>query len=649
MPLQTNQVLFNKYRIEQLIGEGGFGYVYKATDLNLNRRVAIKELKAEFASNEEVLGRFISEARAVANLNDPHIVQVLDYHKEDACHLIVLEYMDGGSLAGLLSKRGSLLPGEAALIAKAIVDGLAAVHRQNIVHRDLKPANILLARNGQTVKISDFGIAHVPQSVSGIGNLTRVGTAMGTVWYMAPEQARGERVDGRSDIYSLGTMLYEMVAGYMYLNFSSDFLRDLDTLRTTPPRPLPPSVPEGLQRIISKAIAIDPAERYQTAEALAADLQAFVTPGATIAVPTTDPGRRRVPTPPPQPKPRSAAPLIAVGAVVGVVVLCLLAFAAYKIFSDQPTARPTVPQPAAIVAVPQSTIAPVSDRTAVAQEIFATQTAIARTNQLADNIVATRVAAGLTAAAPTFTPTSPAGTRVAPTVTLTPVPTIPPGSPRKRLEPAGTLGEAYGINVVDIATGVRTLVYGQPNIPSAAWSPDGTQVLLSSDRGGQRVLLMLNPATRQFKDVRIEESRVRDLGSQEALWSPDGKQIFLHTVVVDHSTAALTLLSLDGTIQKISDRRLDKEGIPLYWSVDGKWIITVAAMNTPRPGDLVYEVYAEEVASLSDARRMKIPEWQQFQKSIGASDLVYDQRYWPWKARSAPVTCPSRKFFAECP
>jgi dipeptidyl aminopeptidase/acylaminoacyl peptidase len=202
--------------------------------------------------------------------------------------------------------------------------------------------------------------------------------------------------------------------------------------------------------------------------------------------------------------------------------------------------------------------------------------------------------------------------------------------------------------VFDIATQSSAKIYGEPNIASAAWSPDGTQILLSSDRSGQRVLMMLNPITRQLKDVRVE--RVSgDLGPQEALWSPDGKQIFLHSVTRVNSAATMALLTLDGAFLRIVDRRLDQEDIPLYWSVDGNWIIAVAAMVTPGPGNSVYEVYAEEVASLSNTKRMKIPDWQRFQKSIGASDLIYDQRYWPWKTRSAPITCPSRRYFAECP
>lgn len=639
MPLQTNQVLLNKYRIERLIGEGGFGYVYEATDLNLNRRVAIKELKTELASNPEMLGRFVSEARAVANLNDPHIVQVLDYHKEADHHYIIMEYMDGGSLAGLLSKRGSLTPGEAALIAKAISDGLATVHRQGIVHRDLKPSNILLARDGQIVKISDFGIAHVPQSVSGIGNLTRIGTAMGTVWYMSPEQARGERVDGRSDIYSLGTILYEMVAGYTYLNFSSDFLRDLDTLKTTPPRPLPAAVPQGLQRIISKAIAIDPAQRYQKAEDLSADLQAFVTPGATIAVPRTDPGSR-IPPPisPVPPRAKPPMPLLAVGALVGVVVLCLLAFVAYKIINpDQPTTRPPVSQPTAIAGVPQPT-APLADLTAVWQGVAATATANARATQVLETVVAARVIASLTAGAPTLTP-SPTGMRLAPTSTPTPVPTIPPGSPIKRLDPVMGNTGIEGVNVTDLRTQASVRIYGEVGVVSAAWSPDGTKVLLSSllTQGNilNRTLRVLDADGKNIRDVHMESCRppvqkCSVFGPYEAIWSPDGKRFFLREANV------LSLRNSDGSPSAAlasSPARLETVPMhyPRFWSTDGKWLVIIS--YTPPNHTL-------QALELDGTRRVPVSALSGFQ--------VYDQRYWPWRVITPPSTCASLEYFS-CP
>lgn len=149
MPLQRGQTLLGKYHIQRVLGEGGFGYVYQAID-NLQRPVAIKELRSELASDANALRRFQNEAIAIAKLNNPHIVTVWGMEEEGAQRYIVLEFMDGGSLADLLSKRGKLTPSEAALIAQAVCEGLVAAHQLDIVHRDIKPANILMSRDGRS-------------------------------------------------------------------------------------------------------------------------------------------------------------------------------------------------------------------------------------------------------------------------------------------------------------------------------------------------------------------------------------------------------------------------------------------------------------------------------------------------------------------
>jgi serine/threonine-protein kinase len=184
MPLQPGETLLNKYQIVRLLGEGGFGYVYEGLDINLNRRVAIKEMRPELSANEEMLKRFVGEARSVSDLNDPHIVAVYGFERDGNHHYMILEFMDCGNLANLLSHQPVLPPGQAARIAKAICDGLAAVHSKGIVHRDMKPSNILLKSDGITIKISDFGISHVPRERSGFDNLTRMGTSMGTTMYI---------------------------------------------------------------------------------------------------------------------------------------------------------------------------------------------------------------------------------------------------------------------------------------------------------------------------------------------------------------------------------------------------------------------------------------------------------------------------------
>lgn len=249
-------------------------------------------------------------------------------------------------------------------------------------------------------------------------------------------------------------------------------------------------------------------------------------------------------------------------------------------------------------------------------------------------------------AAPTAAPTVSNQTRLAPTLTLTPAPVAPKGS-QKKLEPIRT-SNVIGISVVNLATGATQQIYGEPNIASAAWSPDGAKILLSSDLSGQRALRIIDLAGNLINDVQIESGKQYNVGSQEALWSPDGNRVIAHNVTIPHSAASLILFDSTGKLLNIVDRRLDKEGFPLFWSVDGKWVIVVSAMPDPSP-TLKYTLYAEEVATLSESKRKSIPEWQQYQQSIGASDRVFDQRYWPWVERSAPTICSSDDYFSACP
>ena len=318
-----------------------------------------------------------------------------------------------------------------------------------------------------------------------------------------------------------------------------------------------------------------------------------------------------------------------------------------------PTSMPTPNPPSptftplpSIVVAPPSVVVPRIDQTTVAQEIFATATANSRATAVLDSSIATRVSASLTAAAPTSAPTASNPTRPVPTSTLTPVPTMAKG-PQKKLEPIRTTS-VTGINVVDLATGAAQQIYGEPNIASAAWSPNGAKVLLSSDLPGQRALRTIDLANNLASDLYIEGGKQYNTGPQEALWSPDGTRIIVHNVTIPHSTASLVLFDSSGKLLNIVDRRLDKEGVPLFWSVDGKWVITVAAMPDSSP-TLKYTLYAEEVATLSDLKRKSIPEWQQYQQSIGANDRVFDERYWPWVERSAPATCSAVDYFSACP
>jgi len=212
MPLVPNQELF-EYRITRLLGQGAFGTVYLAHDTLLDRPVAIKELAIASQADATAIKRFLQEARVAGGLDHPNIITVYALKvAEPGTHYLVMEYVAGGSLRTLLQQRGPLQAEEAVRIAAEVCDGLAAVHAKGIVHRDIKPENVLLTQGGRA-KVGDFGIAHVPQAADGLVR-TYTGFQPGTLLYMSPEQVRGEAVDGRSDVYQVGLLLYEMLTGH---------------------------------------------------------------------------------------------------------------------------------------------------------------------------------------------------------------------------------------------------------------------------------------------------------------------------------------------------------------------------------------------------------------------------------------------------
>jgi serine/threonine-protein kinase len=244
--------------------------IFRATDSQLGRDVAVKVLRPEYGRDPDFVARFRMEAQAVASLSSPNIVGVHDFGMDPAGPFIVMDYVDGEDLATLLRRTGPLTGARSARIAAEVARGLAAAHARGIVHRDIKPGNILLAQDGR-VQVTDFGIARAIAEAQ----MTLPGTTLGSVQYMSPEQARGETATERSDIYSLGVVLFEMLAGRR--PFEGDSAASIAMARLSPPVPMPSAfrsgIPPVLEAICRKAMAIDPGERFPTASAMAAALE----------------------------------------------------------------------------------------------------------------------------------------------------------------------------------------------------------------------------------------------------------------------------------------------------------------------------------------------------------------------------------------
>lgn len=272
-------MLAGRYEILEEVGKGGMAYVYKARCHFLNRLVAIKVLKEELSDDKEFVHRFNTEAQAAARISNPHVVSIYDVGFENGLYYIVMEYVDGITLKEYIAEKGVLPWKKAAEFAAQICEGLSAAHKKSVIHRDIKPQNIIMTQ-GEVLKVTDFGIARATSQAT----TTTSNSTIGTVYYLSPEQARGGYTNERTDIYSLGVVLYEMLTGRLPFDDNTAIAIAIKHIQEKPvlPRILNSDIPESMQYIVMKALNKEQNLRYATADEFLADLKKVIKNPAVV-------------------------------------------------------------------------------------------------------------------------------------------------------------------------------------------------------------------------------------------------------------------------------------------------------------------------------------------------------------------------------
>jgi beta-lactam-binding protein with PASTA domain/tRNA A-37 threonylcarbamoyl transferase component Bud32 len=335
-------VLSDRYQVEARIGAGGMAEVYRGFDQVLNRTVAIKVLLPQMARDTSFVERFRREAQAAARLNQPNIVGVYDTGADDGTQYIVMEFIEGRTLAEFMATGRRPTPSQAAEIAQKIAAAIAAAHAQGVIHRDIKPGNVMITRDG-VIKVMDFGIARV----LGPETAPQTSAVLGTASYLSPEQAQGGPVDARTDIYSLGAVLYELLTARPPFTGDSPVAVAYKQVNEAPavPSSLNPDVPARLDAVVMKALSKNPSNRYQTAEEFSADLARVIAGQEVEATPLmpaaigdatqviSRPSAHTAVLPPTE-EPKGSGRKVWLGVLIGVLLFALLAGAGYLLVTS---------------------------------------------------------------------------------------------------------------------------------------------------------------------------------------------------------------------------------------------------------------------------------------------------------------------------
>jgi eukaryotic-like serine/threonine-protein kinase len=355
MTQPKKRVLANRYEIDAVLGQGGMAKVFKGTDRVLGRTVAVKVLSPQFAGDHQFVSRFRREAQAAAALNHPNIVSVFDTGDQGDVHFIVMEFVQGRTLRDAIRQEGPILPERAVEITEEVARALAAAHEAGLVHRDVKPGNIMLTSDGSDAKVMDFGIARTTTG----DTLTQTAAVLGTASYLSPEQAQGQPVDARTDIYSLGCVLYEMLTGRPPFTGDSPVSIAYKHVRENPvpPSRLNDDVTQSLEAVVMKMLAKNPTNRYQTAAELLEDLERVrqglpplatpVLPGDTTEMLTREEADRTAVmtgVPPEEEGRRRRTWLVVLGVILALALLGLAAYFLVQALTSEEAAAVRVPE-----------------------------------------------------------------------------------------------------------------------------------------------------------------------------------------------------------------------------------------------------------------------------------------------------------------